>query len=382
MRGRVDLGKPSFAKSTVIPGVRHLPDAARGRLIQFYPKHSIAGMFRGMSNITSLYVYKVIGQASPGVETGDLVEDLGLTPGGPIDPSKMISAEDYYDFFAAIVERDPEGLTLPLRIGASMRSDEYGAFGLAWKSAPNLRGSYLRAERYGRVLGSAATYSLQETSDGLFFNLERAEDGSPGMLLSNEATMSAVDTISKEVSTSAFVPLAIYFKHAPRGDAATYEAYFGCPVRFQTGRDAVHLNEDIIDAPNKLGDETIANFFDRHLEQELAVLNKDDGLEQLVRRAVANVLSEGVPTLSFISAELGMGARTLQRRLSEQGHSFQSVVDMARRDLAQRLLKETNYSLAEIAFLTGFSEQSGFTRAFKRWKGQTPRSFRLEGIQG
>ena len=72
-----------------------------------------------------------------------------------------------------------------------------------------------------------------------------------------------------------------------------------------------------------------------------------------------------------------MGARTLQRRLTERGLSFQSVVDMARHDLARRLLSETQYSLAEIAFLTGFAEQSGFTRAFKRWAGQTPRSYRL-----
>lgn len=96
-----------------------------------------------------------------------------------------------------------------------------------------------------------------------------------------------------------------------------------------------------------------------------------------VRSAVFHVLSEGIPTLSTIATELGIGARTLQRRLSESGHSFQGIVDGVRRQLAQQLLRETDYSLAEIAFLTGFSEQSGFTRAFKRWEGQTPRSYRL-----
>lgn len=335
-----------------------------------------------MSQITALYVYKVVGEASPGVETRDLVEGLGLAADGPIDPAQMVSSSEYYDFFAALSDRDPEGLILPLRIGAAMRSNEYGAFGLAWKSAPNLRGSYVRSERYGHVLGSAETYSLEKSSDGLFFNLEKAGDGRPGMLLSNEASMSAVDTISKEVSTASFMPLAVYFKHAPRGDTSVYEAHFGCPVHFESGRDALLVSEESIDAPNKLGDETIAKFFDRHLEQELASLTGDSGLEQQVRRAVANVLSEGVPTLSLIASELGVGARTLQRRLSDKGYSFQTVVDMARKDLAQRLLRETDYSLAEVAFLTGFAEQSGFTRAFKRWAGQTPRSYRLGAGQG
>ena len=330
-----------------------------------------------MSQITSLYVYKVAGLASAGVETRDLVEQLGLAPNGPVDPAHMISASDYYDFFEALVDRDPQGLVLPLRIGASMRCDDYGAFGLAWKSAPNLRGSFTRSERYGHVLGSAETYTLQKSDAGWFFNLDKSGNGRLGMLLSNEASMSAVDTISREVTTASFAPLAVYFKHAPRGDVSAFESHFGCPVRFESGRDAILVSEESINAPNKLGDETIASFFDRHLEQALASLSSNDDLEQTVRRVVANVLSEGIPTLSFIASEMGMGSRTLQRRLAETGHSFQSVVDRSRKDLAQRLLRGTEYSLAEVAFLTGFSEQSGFARAFKRWAGQTPRSYRL-----
>ena len=157
-----------------------------------------------MAQITSLYVYKVLSLATSGVETGDLMGKLGLSMNGPIDPTRMVSSSEYYDFFAALVDRDPNGLLLPLKIGASMRSDEYGAFGLAWKSAPTLRGSFKRAERYGHVLGSAETYSLEETAEGFLFNLEKAGDGCPGMLLSNEASMAAVNTISREVSSSNF----------------------------------------------------------------------------------------------------------------------------------------------------------------------------------
>jgi AraC-like DNA-binding protein len=334
-----------------------------------------------MTQITSLYVYKVVGQASVGVETRDLVEGLGLNPDGPIDPAQMVFSSDYYAFFAALVQRDPNGLELPLKIGASMHSDEYGAFGLAWKSAPNLRGSYVRSERYGRVLGSAEVYSLEQSDEGVFYSLEKAGDGSLGMLLSNEASLSAVATISQEVTTAAFSPLAVFFKHALRGDVSVFTDHFGCPVHFGSDRDALLLNEETLAAPNKLGDQSIAQFFDRHLEQELAALADDSGLEQRVRIAVSQTLSEGVPNLSDIATSLGMSGRTLQRRLSDKGLSFQNLVDLARKELAQQLLKGTDYSLAEVAFLTGFAEQSGFTRAFKRWAGQTPRSYRLSSGQ-
>jgi len=330
-----------------------------------------------MSRITSLYVHKVLSQVGAGVHTADLLAELGMTQGATIDPKQMVSSTKFYDFFTGLVARDPDGLSLPLRIGASMRSDEYGAFGLAWKTAPRLRGSYARSQRYGQVLGSAETYTLEQSNDGWFFSLDKAGDGRLGMLVSNEASMAAVDVISREVTTADFAPLAVYFKHAARGDVSVYEAHFRCPVRFESGRGALLISDDMLDAPNRLGDETVARFFDHHLEQELASVANDDGLEQRVRRAVARVLSDGVPTLSSIASELGLGSRTLQRRLANGGHSFQNVVDMACRDLARRLLRETDYSLAEIAFLTGFSEQSAFTRAFKCWAGQTPRSYRL-----
>lgn len=331
-----------------------------------------------MAQITSLYVYKVVAQVSDGVETQDLMRSLGLDPTAPADAAKMVSSDAYYQFFAALAERDPNGLGLALRIGASMRSDEYGAFGLAWKSAPDLRGSYTRSERYGRVLGSAESYTLERHRDGAYFNLRKAGDGSLGMQLSNEASLSAVAAISEEVSTTPFVPLAVYFKHAARGEDRVFTEHFGCPVEFGADRDALLVSEAALCTPNKLGDQKIAQFFDQHLEQELATLPDEDALDQRVRLAVSQMLSEGVPALSDIATSLGIGARTLQRRLADRHQSFQSLVDQARRELAQQLLRETDYSLAEVAFLTGFSEQSAFTRAFKRWSGQTPRSYRLK----
>ena len=126
-----------------------------------------------------------------------------------------------------------------------------------------------------------------------------------------------------------------------------------------------------------MGDESIWRFLTAHIEETLADQDAEETLTQQIVQNIVNMLSEGVPTLSDVASEFGMSARTLQRRLAEEGHSFQTVVDEARRQLAERFLADTRYSIAEIAFLTGFSEQSAFTRAFKRWAGRTPGAFRL-----
>jgi AraC-like DNA-binding protein len=82
--------------------------------------------------------------------------------------------------------------------------------------------------------------------------------------------------------------------------------------------------------------------------------------------------------MADIARGLGLSARSFHRRLSEHGMSFQTLTEDTRRDLAEGLLRDESHSLAEIAFLTGFSEQSSFTRAFKRWVGMTPASYRKD----
>lgn len=79
--------------------------------------------------------------------------------------------------------------------------------------------------------------------------------------------------------------------------------------------------------------------------------------------------------MADVARRLAMSDRTLHRRLAEKNLSFKTLVDTTRRQVAKNLLRTRSYSLTEVAFLTGFSEQSAFNRAFKRWTGRTPTAF-------
>ena len=335
-----------------------------------------------MGQITSLFVNKIIRQADDGIDKRALLESVGIDIDAPADPKIMVRDTDYYDFFARVARADPNGFELPLRVGASMRCDDYGAFGLAWKSALTLRDSCERAERYARVLTSVATYEVRNADEGVYMHLQRAGERTLGLRLSNEATIASIAAISQEVSTAEFRPLAIYFKHASPGSGAAHERHFACPVHFGSEKDALLVSHETMRAPNRLGDSSIVNFFDTHLNEELSKLADDASLEHRVRIQVSQSLSQGIPAVSDIADHFGMSGRTLQRRLTDRGYSFQALVDESRRELAEKLLSESEYPLAEIAFLTGFSEQSAFNRAFKRWAGQTPRSYRLQSQTG
>lgn len=331
-----------------------------------------------MEQITSLFVHKVIAQADDSLDKRAFLRSVGVDPDVPIDPKFMVAAIDYYEFFANVVRADPNGRELPLRVGATMRCENYGAFGLAWKSALNLRGSCERAVRYARVLTSVTSYEIRETDEGVYMSLHRDGDRSElGLRLSNEASIASIAAISQEVSASTFQPLAIYFKHECPGSAASHEHHFGCPVHFAEKMDALLISHDTMRAANRVGDPDIVTFLDSHLDEQLSKFDDNASLERRVRKQLSRLLSQGIPTVSSIASHFGMSGRTLQRRLSDRGYSFQSLVDESRRELAERLLKDTEYSLADVAFMTGFSDQSAFNRAFKRWAGQTPRSFRI-----
>jgi len=330
-----------------------------------------------MGQITSLFVHKVVRQAGDSLDRRALFESVGVDPDAAVDPRIMVPDTDYYALFETIARSEPASLDLPLRVGGTMQCDDYGAFGLAWKSAVNLRGSYERAERYARLLTSVASYQVEEGDGGAYMRLHRDGERHLGLRLSNEATIASLVTISQEVCTTAFRPLAVYFRHGAPGSAVAHERHFGCPLHFGSDRDALLVPRELLQRPNRLGDATIARFFDTHLVSELSETDDDASLEHRVRIEVSQALSNGVPKISDIASGLGLSGRTLQRRLSEQGYSFQQLVDAARRELAERLLKDTDYPLAEVAFLTGFSEQSALNRAFKRWAGQTPRSYRV-----
>jgi AraC-like DNA-binding protein len=331
-----------------------------------------------MGQITSLFVHKVIRQADESLNKRALLESVGLDPDAPVDPGFMLADTDYYDFFERVASGCPRDIELPLRVGASMRCEDYGAFGLAWKSALNLRGSYTRAERYARLLTSVSNYEVLEADAGIYMSLHRDGDrAKTGLRLSNEATIASIVAISQEVSTGKFQATAVYFKHDAPGAAFIHERHFGCPVHFGTDRDALLVSKQMVHAPNKLGDSSIVRFFDTHLNKELVRFRDDLPLERRVRNQIAQSLSQGTPKVSDVAAHLAMSGRTLQRRLIERGCSFTFLVDESRRELAKRLLTGSAYPLAEVAFLTGFSDQSSFSRAFKRWTGQTPRSYRL-----
>lgn len=329
-----------------------------------------------MGAVTSLFVRKVVQTAGEAVDQDALLRSIGLNPEDETEVAQMVSDHAYYDLLERIADQIGDAVDFPLRVGASMDCDDYGAFGLAWKTAPTLRDSFARAERYWRLLTSVAEYEVRNNGQDAYFILHREGRRRLGLRLSNEATLASATNIIRQVSPQDFAPLEVHLKHAAPGTTARHETYFGCPVIFDSELDALLVPSEALARPNRLGDEGITRYLLSHLDEALKRVAADHTLEQSVQHAISQSLSAGIPRMEAVARSLGLSERTLQRRLGEEGLSFQKMVENARRQLAEGLLVQSDYSLAEVAFLTGFSEQSAFNRAFKRWMDQTPAAYR------
>lgn len=329
-----------------------------------------------MGVVTSLFARKVINQVDQSIDRMPLFASVGLDPDAETDVKQMIADTVYYGMLEQIAALLEDATDFPLRVGASMHCDDYGAFGLAWKTAPTLLGSLERAERYARILTSVAEYEVRAEGSDAYFLLHRDGARRLGLRFSNEATLASAYSIMQEVSSEPFSPLAVHCKHPAPASTAAHEAHFGCPVFFGSDKDGLLISEADLNRRNKLGDDAISRFLTAHLDEEVAKRAAETSFEQVLLRRISDRLSEGPPRAGTVAREMGMSERTLHRRLSDEGLSFQSLLEKARLRLAEGLLIQSDHSIAEIAFLTGFSEQSAFTRAFKRWVDQTPAAFR------
>ena len=334
-----------------------------------------------MGWISTVFVHKALDAAwqhdyVDAESRAQLYRLVGLDPSAERDPLAMVSDKAFFDLLERLLDLNAHARDLVIHMGSAMRCDDYGAFGLAFKSAASLLGSYRRVERYGKVVTSIANFRVDVAHDSVSMAVVPGRESRPGLSMTNELAVAAAVSLSHEVCRDNFAPAAVYFSGDKPVDDSAYRQHFGCPIHFGAGRDAFDVDAACASRPNRLSDEGISQFFEAHLDEVLSGIGDHSALEHRVLDQIGDALSEGVPALSRVAGRMAMSTRSLQRRLAEADLSYQELVGQARKRLAVQLLTRTDYPLAEIAFLTGFSDQSGFTRAFKRWHGKTPGAFR------
>ena len=266
--------------------------------------------------------------------------------------------------------------TFPLRLARGIAPRHFGVVGFAALASGTLAEALQRLERYHRSVYDANVAQVHPVSEGLCIEWG-VERGRPGALV-DETAIAALVQLAREFTGQPVHALAVDFVNPRPADVRPYADFFGGPVRFGQPSTRIVLSLRDLALPMRGADAALLALLDAQAErllQEVAAVSEPVGVW---RQALVGLIRSGRTQLPDLAHSLQMSPRSLQRRLTEQGHSFQTLLGQTRQQLAEAYLRDANVELAEVALLLGYSEQSAFTRAFRQWTGQAPLQWRRQ----
>jgi len=263
-----------------------------------------------------------------------------------------------------------------LRMGSEPRFERYHPTSVAAICSRSFRDALQRIARFKqlacpqeiRVCTAAGEASVE------YLHLDAVEE-QPDVLV--DMSLSWILFIGRRGTDNQITPLRLELKR-PSRNRELLEKHFGCRVRFNAGRDALVFQNSDLDQPFVTHNMELLTAIGAHLETELQARNARVDVGEQVKRALKRSLAGKRPALEPIAQELGMSARTLQRRLTAADITFQQLVEDARRELARHYLKHSAVELNEIAYLLGYEEASSFFRAFHGWESTSPGEWRTQ----
>ena len=330
-----------------------------------------------MANETFLATFGVIGLRLlelHGIDPQRFAQQLGFGSTDIPSPKTRMA----FELADKAFERAAQLIPYPafaLRAPECWHPSYLGTLGYAWLSSGSLRTGLKRLVRYSRILGQKAVCRCDDLPDGLCFVFDHDRGDKPvGPVLTDFALSLIVGMCRSNYGAGLVIDAVALRRPAPE-DEHPYREFFQCPVTFGAKEDSFVLPLHVADRPLPTGNHDLVQIFDSILAEQLADLQNGD-LESRCRTFLLQELTSGEPSEEDLAKTMAMSRRTLQRRLSDLGLTYRSLLEKTRYDLAMRYLDDPKKSVTDITFLLGFSEQSAFTHAFKRWSGKAPTEYR------
>ncbi|MCE9669244.1 AraC family transcriptional regulator [Myxococcus stipitatus] len=318
-----------------------------------------------------------------GHDPAPLVERFGLPVDAGALPEVSLPLATLHAFLDAAEELSGDAF-LGLHVAQRVPRGNYGLVEYIARASPTLRATFHALARYMALLEPAwrATFTDAPDGSGTFAY------GITGAPLAygrhaSEYGLALFTHVGRQLTEHAWRPHAVAFAHPAPPDLRPLVEHFGVLPSFGGGRNALTLDAATLDLCVVGADPALLTVLERAASaaappSEPPVPEFVRGVRDVIRAG----LQEGAPQVGDVARRLHLSARTLQRRLTEHGTSFQDEVDAVRRELAFGYLRDANLGISQVAFLLGYAELSTFDRAFKRWTGMTPRVWREGSERG
>ncbi|RJF98633.1 AraC family transcriptional regulator [Noviherbaspirillum saxi] len=339
----------------------------------------------GSRYTTATWVLRLLTEYSEelGLPAEDLLRRVGNEPGLLDDHDGRLPCDDFVRACAYVVSQ----FAIPhlgLRLGERMRPRYLGAYGFAVLSCSNMRELFVQLARY-TALASNVGHIWVEENETAFIRYWRSfmDQGEPTPNLLDEMAMASwITTARQTTGNPAMSPRWVAFRHSAPADLAPYQNLFRCEIRFDADEVALCFDREFLDVKLPQGDARVHALMTALCDRLLTQIGDPSEPKWLTdcRRVIINAFRNGEPDVGYVAKILGLPPSVLRQKLKQHALYFRTFVDELRHDLALTYLADHTLALLDIAYLLGFSEQSAFQRAFKRWTGKTPGEYRKQSL--
>ena len=261
-----------------------------------------------------------------------------------------------------------------MRLGAEERPENYSPIAIAALFTRSFRDALNRVARYKR-LTSPQELRLSESADefGIQFVWLSAEiEESPVWI---DSCFAWTVTIGRRGIGRNIHPVRVELRRAVT-NKAPYENFFACPVKFGERHNRLIFKVEDVNQPFITHNADLLELIAPQLEAQLKQHLTSKSLKEQAKGILKRSLAGQRPRLEDIAIELRMSARTLQRKLLEDGTTFHVLMEEARHEMARHYLRQASLELNETAYLLGYEDPNSFIRAFHKWEGTSPGDWR------
>jgi AraC-like DNA-binding protein len=259
-----------------------------------------------------------------------------------------------------------------IKVASHIKQTTFHALGYGLSASSTLKEAFERVQRFCHVASDAIEYEFSRHGAEYHFVIEPA---GPVADESVDALVAAYLRMCRSLIGHDYSPLRIEFRRARPSGLEDFERLLRAPLQFGAARTRLVFDCEAIERPLEGGNPELARHNDAIALQYLAQIERDN-LQGRVRDVLTQRLARGEPSQEDVAELLNMSPRTLQRKLGEGGTTYKEILDETRRVLALAYLSAPRHSVSDVTYLLGFSAGSSFTRAFRRWTGQSPSDWR------
>ena len=312
-----------------------------------------------------------------GLNPDRMLLEADLTPSVLAEPDLMIPVERVGRLLQAAATRSGNE-SFGLCMARSRLLSNLGAVGLLIRDQATLRDSLALLMRYQTLLNGALSLAVEEHGDtAVIREVVIAGSAHQPTRQRVELALGVMVRLIRQLLGKDWQPRRVCFEHAAPRDRSVHTQLFGHRVEFDHAFNCIVCEKSDLDKHNEFADPAMVRYAQQLLDASMPA--HDDAVLNDVRRTILLLLPSGRSSIEKVSEHLGVVPRTIQRRLTEKGQSFSSLLNDIRTELAARYVLETQRSLTEIAELLGFSAPSSFSRWYQMQFGCSAKESRAKG---